>query len=61
MEYTKEEIEIWKSKAEKWDELSNNISKCYGDYDDNGKELMTQYEKETGVEPDLITIGENGG
>lgn len=29
MEYTKDEIEVWKQKAEKWDKLEIEIAKYY--------------------------------
>lgn len=45
-------------KAEKWDSLYEKISKCYGDYDDDGKELPSEYEVENGSPADLVTIGE---
>lgn len=51
MEYTKEQIEAWKSKAEKWDALNAEIGQYY-EYDDNGEPL---YDED---EADLCTIGE---
>jgi hypothetical protein len=54
MEYSIEQIEKWKSKAEKWDKLSEEIAKCYPtDYDNEGNELGTEY-----PDADLGTIGE---
>lgn len=54
MEYTKEQIEGWKAKAEKWDALGEKIAKCYPDYDDDGEELETEE-----PDADLCTIGEH--
>lgn len=51
MEYTKEQIEAWEAKAEKWDELEEEIGHCY-ECDDDGEPL---YDDD---EVDLITIGE---
>ena len=52
MEYLKEQIEDWKSKAQKWDELGEEVSKCYcnseGEYDEDNPE----------IDGDLCTIGE---
>lgn len=53
MNYTQEQIELWKTKAEKWDKLDSQISKCYcnkeGEYD----------EDDTDIEgADLCTVGE---
>lgn len=36
MEYTKEQIETWKRKAESWDALGEEISKCYGEINNEG-------------------------
>lgn len=58
MEYSKEQIEEMVKKAKKWDALGEKIAKCYGDYDDEGNELPSDYEKEFGSKPDLGTIGE---
>lgn len=58
MEYSKKQIEEIAEKAAKWDALGEKIAKCYADYDNNGNELLTEYEEEFGSEPDLITIGE---
>lgn len=54
MEYTTEQIEEWKSKAQKWDALGERIVECYpeSNYDEFGEELD---EDEGG---DLVTIGE---
>jgi hypothetical protein len=53
MDYTKEQIEEWKSKATKWDKLGDEISKCYrnseGEYDEDNPEIE---------DADLGTIGE---
>lgn len=53
MDYTKEQIEEFKSKAEKWDALGNKIQKCYcnaeGEYDEENPEIKNS---------DLGTIGE---
>ena len=53
MEYTKEEIEVMKKKAEKWDALGAKIEKCYcnssGEYDEENAEIK---------DADLGTIGE---
>jgi hypothetical protein len=52
MEYTKEQVEQWKAKAEKWDKLDEAISKFYcnadGEYD----------EEEPEQKGDLCDIGE---
>jgi hypothetical protein len=53
MNYTKEQIEEWKAKAEKWDLLNEEIGKCYPNYDDEGNELESEI-----PEADLGTIGE---
>jgi len=58
MEYTNEQIEEMANKTKKWDALGEKIAKCYGDYDDEGNELPSEYEEEFGSEPDLCTIGE---
>ena len=53
MEYTKEQIEEIKSKADRWDALGEEISKCYlnsnGEYDGENTEIEGA---------DLCTIGE---
>lgn len=53
MEYTKEQIEKMKKKADKWDALGAKISKCYcnvnGGYDEENPEIK---------DADLCTIGE---
>jgi hypothetical protein len=53
MEFTKEQIDGWKVKAEKWDALGKEIETCYcnedGEYDEETPEC---------VEADLVTIGE---
>lgn len=53
MEYTKEQIEDFKIKSEKWDNLGKKISKCYcnsdGEYDEDNPEIENA---------DLGTIGE---
>jgi hypothetical protein len=53
MTHTAEEIQEWKIKAEKWDMLETEISKCYcnsdGEYDEDNPEIE---------DADLITIGE---
>lgn len=52
MEYSKEEIEKLKIKADKWDALGKEIAKCYcnseGEYDEENPE----------IDGDLVTIGE---
>lgn len=58
MTYTKEQIEEWKSKSEKWDTLKAKIATCYEDYDDEGNVIMSKYEEKYGSQPDLGTIGE---
>lgn len=50
---SKEQIEEWKLKAEKWDKLDESIGKCYPDYDEEGNEIQTEIE-----DVDLGTIGE---
>jgi hypothetical protein len=53
MEYTKEQIEEMKKKADKWDALGAEIEKCYcnadGEYDEENPEIE---------DADLCTIGE---
>ena len=53
MEYTKEQIEKWKAKAEKWDALGEEIETCYcntdGEYDEENPECEGA---------DICTIGE---
>lgn len=53
MQYTEKEIQVMKSKADKWDALGAEIEKCYcnsdGEYDDENSEIMGA---------DLCTIGE---
>jgi hypothetical protein len=53
MEYTQEQIQEWKTKAEKWDDLEDKIAKCYcnadGEYDEDNPEIE---------DADLCTIGE---
>lgn len=45
-----EQIEIWKSKAEKWDKLGEQIARCYPDeYDPQPDDIE---------DADLGTIGE---
>lgn len=34
--YTEEQIQVWKSKAEKWDELEQKISAFYGNENEDG-------------------------
>lgn len=52
MEYTKEQIEEMKKKADKWDALGAKIEKCYcnadGEYDEENPEIE---------DADLCTIG----
>ncbi len=52
MEYTKQQIEVFKRKAEKWDDLESKIAKFYcnknGEYDEENPEN----------DGDLCTIGE---
>lgn len=51
MDYTKEQIEAWKAKAEKWDKLDAEIAKFYVD---ENEEVWPD-----GEEPgDLVDIGE---
>lgn len=51
--YTPEQIEEFKSKAQKWDALGKEIEKCYcnsdGEYDEDNPEVE---------DADLDTIGE---
>ncbi len=49
MEYTKQQIEEMKQKADKWDALGAKIEKCYCNADG-------EYDEEEGA--DLCTIGE---
>jgi hypothetical protein len=53
MEYTKEQIEEMKKKADEWDALGAKIDKCYcnadGEYDEENPEIE---------DADLCTIGE---
>lgn len=53
MEYTKEQIEEMKKKADKWDALGAKIEKCYcntdGEYDEENPEIEGA---------DFSTIGE---
>lgn len=53
MDYTQEQIQEFKNKAEKWDKLETEISKCYcnvdGEYDEDNPEIE---------DADLCTIGE---
>lgn len=52
MEYTTEQIEQWKAKAEQWDKLDAQISKFYNNSDG-------EYDEENPEEQgDLCTIGE---
>jgi hypothetical protein len=51
MGYTKEQIETWKHKAEKWDTLDEKIGQYY-EYDESGEPL---YDED---EADLLTIDE---
>jgi hypothetical protein len=53
MEYTKKEIEVWKTKAKKWDDLEEKISKCYLNADEEYDEDNPEIEN-----ADLGTIGE---
>jgi hypothetical protein len=52
MEYTQEQIQEWKRKAEKWDELDKEIETVY--CDENG-EIRNDDDDSGG---DIITIGE---
>ncbi len=53
MDYTQEQIQEFKNKAEKWDKLEAEISKCYcnvdAEYDEDNPEIE---------DADLCTIGE---
>lgn len=53
MDYTKEQIEEFKKKSDKWDALGLKIEKCYcnteGEYDEENPEIG---------DSDLCTIGE---
>lgn len=49
MQYTEEQIQQWKRKAEKWDELDEKIGRFYDGEEDN---------EEEGIEGDLCDIGE---
>lgn len=51
MEYTKEEIETMKIKADKWDALGKEIAKCYC----NSEGEFSEYPE---IDGDLGTIGE---
>jgi len=57
MQYTAEQIEEWKKKADKWDELDDQIAKCYcnkdGEYVDEDSDDKAEIE-----DADLCTIGE---
>ncbi len=55
MEYTAEQIEEWKAKAQKWDTLGDKIAECYPEeeFDDHGN--LIENEDEGG---DLGVIGE---
>jgi hypothetical protein len=53
MDYTQEQIQEWKNKAEKWDKLEVEISKCYCNKDGEYDEDNPEYE-----DADLCTIGE---
>jgi hypothetical protein len=58
-EYTKEQVEQFKRKADKWDLLGDKIARCYPEYDkDSGEELESQFENEAGFEAGLEIIGE---
>ncbi|ACU61299.1 hypothetical protein [Chitinophaga pinensis] len=35
--YTEEQIQEWKSKAEKWDQLDKKIESCYGKENEDGE------------------------
>lgn len=48
---TKEQINEWKAKAEKWDKLGNEIAKYYESEDDEGNDLPPE------KEGDLCDIG----
>ena len=52
--YTENEIETWKEKAHKWDELYKKIEVCYGKWNEDGE--WEEYEGDEGG--DLCTIGE---
>ncbi len=58
MNYTNEQIERWKSKAEKWDALEAQISKCYFTDQDDQDGYPIQREEDDDEGGDLITIGE---
>lgn len=53
MKYTKKQIEEFKNKASKWDNLGAKIQKCYcnenGEYDEENTETENA---------DIVTIGE---
>ena len=51
--YTEQQINEWKSKAEKWDALGKQIEKCYVIEDENGEFVENDDEN-----IDLGTIGE---
>jgi len=53
MQYTEQQINEWKTKAEKWDALEQRIAKYYPDEDDY-KELNDTED----AEGDLCDIGE---
>lgn len=48
MEYTKEQIEAWKQKAEKWDKLEAEVLAYYETYDEEGNELEPEKEGDLG-------------
>jgi len=53
-----QEFDKIKEVVSKWYDLREKVGTCYGEYDDDGNELKTEYENEFGSEPDLCTIGE---
>lgn len=56
MNYTQEEIEQFKKKADKWDKLDEEIGKCYGYEAEDGE--WVEYDEEDERAGDLIIIGE---
>ncbi len=58
MQYTIEQIEAFKAKAEKWDALDAKILKCYPPETDEDKEYIDpEGEIEWDYNADLVTIG----
>jgi hypothetical protein len=62
MEYTKQQIEEFKSKSEKWDTLGDKIADCYmvknPEYDVENNDEVDEYIENEDDNIDLGTIGE---